>query len=391
MKNVTRVLHVLANLGAGGAERMAVHIVSGLNRQRFEGAVVALSPRFGSDLEQSLNESGVQVWHLGKGQGFDWRTYYRLHRVFREYKPHVLHTHVHVLRYALPLMFHLKPALMLHTVHNLAEQEVEPRARWLQRFAFQHGVIPVAVAHQVAVSIEHLYGIRSCRVIWNCVPTRVYADPQTPSPDWRAQHGFSEDAVLFVCVARFAAQKNHELLIKAFAHGPASDPKAHLVLAGEGRLRAQLQEQVNQMGLTSRIHFLGLRTDIPDVLGAGDVFVLSSDYEGNPLSVLEAMAAGLPIISTAVGGVPELFESGKEGLIVEPRDADGLTAAMITLLQHPEARRAMGAAAASRAREKFDVATMVRAYEKLYDNLRDDSRRQKGHHLFRDSMAPAGQ
>jgi glycosyltransferase involved in cell wall biosynthesis len=368
-----RVLHILANLGAGGAERMAVYIVRGLNRHRFEPAVVAFSGRVGSDLEQKLDEDGIKTWFLGKGPGFGWRTYHRLHRVFKEFRPDIVHTHVHVMRYAFPSLVYFKPRLMVHTVHNIAGREIEPRARWLQRLAYRQGVIPVAVAREVAASLERLYGIAGCRVVWNCIPTDLYASPQTTRASWRAKQGFSEEDILFVCVARFAPQKNHELLISAFDKGPASDPRARLVLAGEGALRAQVQERVNKLGLTSRVHFIGLRTDVPDVLGAADVFVLSSDYEGNPLAVIEAMAAGLPIASTAVGGVPELLENGKEGFIVQPGRAEQLSDAMVTLLKDDKLRRAMGAAAAARAKEKFDVSAMIRAYEELYSEISNPS------------------
>ena len=187
-----RVLHVLANLGgAGGAERMAVHIVLGLNSQRFEPAVVAYSGRYGSDLEHKLEAAGIKTWFLGKGPGFGWRTYGRLHRVFNEFRPDIVHTHVHVMRYAFPSLVYFKPRLMVHTVNNIAEQEIEPRARWLQRLAYRRGVIPVAVAREVAMSLERLYGIGGCRVVWNCIPTDLYASPQTPRAIWRAKQGFS--------------------------------------------------------------------------------------------------------------------------------------------------------------------------------------------------------
>ena len=376
-----RVLHVLANLGAGGAERMAVHIVQGLNRRRFEPAVVAFSGRYGTDLEQQLDQTGLKTWFLGKGPGFDARTFYRLHRVFKEFRPDIVHTHVHVMRYAFPSLAYFKPRLMIHTVNNIAECEIEPRARWLQRLAYRSGVIPVAVAREVATSLKRVYGIGNSLVVWNCIPTDLYASPQIPRDVWRAKQGFSDQDVLFVCVARFAPQKNHELLITAFAKGPASDPRAHLVLAGQGVLRAPLQVRVNQLGLTSRVHFLGLRTDIPDVLGAADIFALSSDYEGNPLSVIEAMAAGLPTVSTAVGGVPELLQNGKEGFIVQPGHPEELSEAMMILLGDPHLRRRMGAAAAARAKEKFDVSAMVRAYEELYDEI-DMPSRTWGHFHF---------
>jgi glycosyltransferase involved in cell wall biosynthesis len=206
---------------------------------------------------------------------------------------------------------------------------------------------------------------------------------------WRAKEGLGSEDILFVCVARFVPQKNHALLLKAFAEGPTSNPHAHLVLVGEGALREQLEQQAKNLGIADQVHFLGLRSDIPDALGAMDVFVLSSDYEGSPLSVIEAMASGLPIVSTAAGGVPDLFESGREGFIVRPRDVQGLSASMVFLLGNREARQSMGMAAARRARENFDVSRMVQAYERLYENLVHHSHRMNRESLLPESPMPA--
>src|SRR5712664_230892 len=306
--------------------------------------MVSLGGRSECDLDRMLEDAGVEVRYLGKPLGFDCRMYPRLHRVLRDCRPDVVHTHIQVLRYALPSMLRLKRVSLVHTVHNLAEREIEPRARWIHRYAFNHGVVPVAVAQQVAVSLKRVYGITGCRIVPNGIPTDSYAHPETARGKWREREGFRDTDVLFVCVARFSPQKNHALLLKAFAHGPASDPNAHLVLVGDGALREQLQELPKNLGLVGQIHFLGLRTDIPDVLGAMDVFALSSDWEGNPLSVMEAMASGLPILSTAVGGVPDLCASGREGLIVRPGDVQGLSDAMAWLLRNREARQSLGMA-----------------------------------------------
>lgn len=376
MKKI-KVVHVVPMLGPGGAERVAADIVTVLNRQRFEVAVVSIWRRVGCELESLLDKCGVHVEYLGKGWGFDGRTYHRLHRVLRELHPDVVHTHLHVLRYALPSLLLLKPAGVVHTVHNLAERETETRARCIQRYALNHGIVPVAVSEEVAISLNQLYGIRQCRVIPNGISQHRYANPQTARSKWRAREGFRDDQILFVCVARFAEQKNHALLLKAFAQGPASDPNAHLVLVGEGGLQEQLESQAEDLGVSRQVHFLGLRTDIPDVLGATDVFVLSSAWEGNPLSMMEAMAAGLPIVSTAVGGVPDLIANGREGFLVPPGDVKGFSGAMTFLLRDRETRRSMGTAAAQRAKENFDVSKMVRAYEQLYENLIDHMHRSR--------------
>jgi len=374
MKKI-KVVQIVPMLGPGGAERVAVHIVKGLNQQRYEVAVLSIWRRVGCDLEQMLDEFGTRVEYLGKGKGFDGRTYHKLHRFLRDFRPDIIHTHLHVLRYVLPSLFLLRNMLALHTVHNLAQREVEPRARYFQSYALNHGVVPVAVSDEVGLSVKQLYGLKQCRVIPNGIPTDEYAHPQVPRSEWRAREGFAENDVLFTCVARFARQKNHSLLLKTFAHGPGSNPNAHLVLVGDGDLRESLQEQAKDLGLTKQIHFLGLRTDIPDVLSASDVFVLSSDYEGNPLSVMEAMASGLPVVCTAAGGVPDLLTNGKEGLLHEVGDLEGLAASMTTLLMNSRKRQAMGMAAALRAKENFDVTKMIREYEQLYEEMINTSQR----------------
>lgn len=371
MKKI-KVVHIVPMLGPGGAERVAVHLVKGLNRQRFDPRVISIWHRVGCYLEKQLDEAGVPVEYLGKGPGFDGRTYRRLHRALRASRPQIVHTHLHVLRYALPSLLLLRGMSTLHTVHNLAEREVESRARCIQRYALSHGVVPVAVSQEVAASLKLLYGTKPCRVIPNGIPTGEYARPRISRNEWRAKQGFADSSVLFVCVARFAEQKNHALLLNAFAEGPAADPNAHLVLVGDGPLRSRLEAQARQLGVANKTHFLGLRTDIPETLGAMDVFVLSSDWEGNPLSVMEAMAAGLPIVSTAVGGVPALVSNGKEGFLEKQGDTRGFANSMSALLKSPETRHSMGAAAARRARENFDLSVMVQQYEDLYERLYDN-------------------
>lgn len=354
-------------LGPGGAERVVVDIATGLNRERFEAGVISIWRRTGCELESALDNSGVRVDYLGKGWGLDARTFYRLHRALRNFRPDVVHTHLQVLRYAFPSLLLHKPHLVVHTVHNLAEREVEPRAQYLQKYAFRHGVMPIAVSKEVSLSLKRLYAVAPSRVIANGIRTSHYANPQVRRQEWRARSGFNEAHVLFVCVARLMEQKNHSLLLKAFAQGPASDPRAQLLLAGDGPLDEKLQAQAESLGIARQVHFLGVRSDVADVLGASDVFVMSSDWEGNPLSVMEAMASGLPLVCTAAGGVPDLFANGREGFLVQPGDGRGLANSMAFLLTSAESRLAMGAAGARRAKEYYDVSRMVRAYEQLYE------------------------
>src|SRR5260370_33544838 len=222
--NRIRVVHIVPMLSPGGAERVAVHILRGLDRQRYEPSIISFTGRLNCDLDRLLEEAGIEVRYLGKRPGFDYRMYYRLPPVLNELKPDIVHTHLHVFRYALPFLHLRKKASVLHTVHNLAEREIEPGLRWLQRYALKNGIVPVAVAEEVADSLGRLYGIQRCRVISNGIPTEQYARPQIPRKEWPALGGVAESDDIYFSVGRFFPQKNNSALIAALAPAARLDP-----------------------------------------------------------------------------------------------------------------------------------------------------------------------
>lgn len=361
-----KVLHILPGLGSGGAERMAVNLMRTLDREQFEVGAISLFDPLGTELDGLLARDGIPVSYLGKRRGFDPRLFERVARALERFRPQVVHTHSYVLRYALPCMLYRRIPAMIHTVHNLAEREVDWSGRLIHRVAFRRGVLPVAIAQEVADSVCRFYGIDGFPLIPNGIPVGAFRRPPIEREEWRRKEGFARTDVLFACVAGLRPQKNPALLLKSFARSPASDPRAHLLMVGRGKLRPELEGQIDALGLQEQVHVLGMRFDIPEILNAADVFVLSSDYEGNPLSVMEAMAAGKPVVCTAVGGVPELVENGVCGMLVPQRDAEALARAMRYMLANPNARASMGSASAGRAIERFDSAVMTAAYENLY-------------------------
>jgi glycosyltransferase involved in cell wall biosynthesis len=371
-----RVLHVVTDFRSGGAERVAANLLRTSDPEQFDVGAITLRGPFGSALERTLAGDGIPVWYMGKEIGFDPVVLAQVTRTIEHFQPQVLHTHTYALRYAfLHVLFRRVPVLV-HTVHNLAEREIQWYGRWLHWLAFRRGVVPVAIASEVADSIRRVYGFSEFPVIPNGIPVDTFRRPSIDRERWRKEEGFAPTDVLFVCVAGLRPQKNPTLLLEAFHRGPASDPRTHLLFAGTGSLKSKLERQISALSLQERVHLLGQRSDIPELLNAADVFVLSSDYEGNPLAVLEAMAAGKPMISTAVGGVPELVEGGC-GLLVPPQDIKALARAMRHLLESPEARKSMGEASARRAVERFDLRVMTEAYEDLYRRLIMKSRSQR--------------
>jgi hypothetical protein len=169
-------------------------------------------------------------------------------------------------------------------------------------------------------------------------------------------------------VARLEPQKNPLGLIEAFARAFGDSPRGRLLLAGDGSLREATREACARLGVTGRVHFLGVRTDVVELLAACDLFALSSHFEGSPLSVMEAMAAGLPVVATAVGGVPELVADGQTGLLVPPGDVRSFADALTCLAGNPGRRCEMAMAAVPRA-AAFSVDAMAARYAALFERL----------------------
>ena len=366
------VFQIIASLVPAGAERLVAHLLEYIDREQFSPVCICLGDPVGSHLEARVQQLGIPLYFLGKGDKMSLAVLRKLDALFRQYRPVVVHTHLLALNYAYPLMIRYRTPARVYTVHNLAEKDIGLRtAPMVRALAFRYrigGVVPVAIAEEVRASIQQLYGYPDPPLIPNGIPTDEYAPDSDKRTWWRQAHGIEPRATVVTHIGRFAVQKNHALLVEAFAQVRADAP-LYLLLVGGGELENAVREQVAGLGLQGRVRFLGVRADVADILRASDMFVLSSRWEGNPLSVMEAMAAGLPVVSTAVGGVPELVREGVTGLLVPSEDAGALAQAMQALVDDPVRRQAMGAAARRHAVAHFDIRHTVRGYEQLYERL----------------------
>lgn len=331
-----RVLQVIATLKRAGAETLVDSLVRRLDRRRFEPAIAALY-----DATSQEYDPPVRTWRLGKQRGFDARMFSRLRDVMDEFRPDIVHTHSYVMRYTLPVA----RCKQVHTVHNLARKEVDWPGRMIHRVGFRLGVKPVAVAESVARSFEDEYGFRPV-VIPNGIDVSRFHRPEAREA-WRRANGFGPEQTLIVCVARLEPQKNPLALVRALPSG------CELLLAGDGSLRGELE------GI-DHVHLLGVRTDLPELLAACDVFAIASQWEGHPLAVMEAMAAGLPVVATAVGGVPEIV--GEAGLLCPPMQLDDALRAAL------QRRHQLAAAALARA-QSFDICRTVQRYAELFEQI----------------------
>jgi glycosyltransferase involved in cell wall biosynthesis len=358
-----QILQVIPSLDVGGAERMVLLLARELATLGQDISVVSLFDPTSTWMEADLRAAGIPLYFLGKRPGLDLRMIPRLARLLQKLQPDIVHTHLHVLKYLLPAQLSWRRCRVVHTLHNLAEHEIERSGQLFQQVAFRSGVMPVAIGTAVAQSLRRVYHMEARHIIPNGIPVSQFQLPPETRSLLRQELGLSDDQVVFLSAGRLNRQKNQALLIDAFI--AANLPNSCLLLAGEGDLRPSLE----QKAAGAPVRFLGVRKDIPKLMAASDVFVLSSSWEGNPLVVMEAMASGLPVVATSVGCVPELLESGG-GILVSDGDCKAMTEAFCQLASSPENRRDIGRTGAQEALRRFDTRTMANSYLALYQKLR---------------------
>lgn len=370
--SASHIVQLIPTLSVGGAERIVALLAREQQAAGHRVTVVVLGASTGSFIEEGLQQDGVEVVFLDKGPGLEVGVVGRLGQALRRLQPDTVHTHLHVLKYLLPTRVVHRPGALVHTIHNMAEDEAVATDRAVQQVAFRYRVAPVAIGGAVADSVRRVYGLEPAATIANGIEVERFAGQRSERAAVRAELGVSDDTTMLLAVGRLSMQKNHALLLEAVADSRLDS--THLFIAGDGELRGELEADIAARGLSDRVMLLGIRRDVPRLLAAADAFVMSSRFEGNPLSVMEAMAAGLPILSTDVGCVGELTQGGC-GRLVPPGDAEALAEALVDATLDPARRRSWGDNALQSARERFDVAVMARGYLTLYKRLSSMSRR----------------
>ncbi|WP_203883094.1 glycosyltransferase [Planotetraspora kaengkrachanensis] len=359
-----RVCEVTKTLDLGGVE---VLLVERLLKAR-EGIVnyTVICLRASTDeLIQRLRSAGITVIDLTAGPRP--LVYARLVTAVRRVAPHVLNVHspapLIVLRPFVRLA-RKRPALV-STVHN----ERWPKTMYLDRLTRWLDDCTVAVSPLVARS-RAVIGAR--RVL-----TRMHGVDVQGQRWWaarasllRRELNLPEDSFLFACVANFRPQKNHRLLLQAAAEVVRRRPDAVFALAGDGPLRDEVVRDVEARGLGDHVRVLGRLPRAARLVAAADLLVLSSDHEGLPVVVMEALAAGVPVVSTRVGGVPDLIASGRNGILTEPGSAGALAEAMLRGME-PQTHRELRAGALASA-ESVDMAGTAEWFEELYAELARD-------------------
>jgi glycosyltransferase involved in cell wall biosynthesis len=364
-----RVLVLIKGLGRGGAEQLLASAAPHLDRSRFRYEVAYLLP-WKNALVGELERHGLAVTCLAGGRGVAWAL--RLASLVRERDIDLVHAH---LPYAaiggrLALAGPGRPRLV-YTEHNVW-QSYKPATYWANLLTFARTDHVFAVSDVVRASVRYPRGLR-----WRRLPPleTLYhgLDPmaveRAPAPDGvREELGIPAHAPVVGTVANFRHTKGHGYLLRAAELVRRTVPDVRFLLVGQGPLEAEVRRESDRLGLGGTVIFAGFREDVPRLTAAIDVFALSSLHEGLSIALMEAMALGKPPVVTSVGGLPELVEDRRHGLLVPPADAPALAAGIVTVLQDPALRARLGEAARQRAAD-FDIRTAVRRMEEVYAGL----------------------
>jgi len=364
-----KIVQVVQNLNYGGMERVLADIVSGLDRARFEPHVLVLQylGRFAEGLER------VAGLHVAPSMT-RWSMLHpaALIRWLRTLAPHIVHTHSGVWYKASLAARGAGVPRVIHTEHG--RHVPDPwSARLMDRRASRRTDWVVAVSEAVAAQLRSRVVADSRRVV--VIPNGIATAQFAQAGDrhrLRRELGVDERCLVIGSIGRLEPVKGYDVMLDAFAALRRRWPGGNdvlLVLAGDGSERAALQARAARLDISASVRLLGWRDDVHDLHAGFDLFTIASRSEGMSISLLEAMAAGLCPLVTNVGGNAEVLGPEQRELLVPSEDPAALAAAWHRLLTDPARRGEAARAAQKRARERFDVAQMVRQYERLYEGL----------------------
>ncbi len=355
------VAHVVLTLDHGGLEYLAIQMSEHLQRRGIRSPIVVLTE---GALIGEARRRGIDTFVMHKRRGFDVRLILALRRLIRSQGIDVLHTH----NFA-PLIYGSPAARLcgigtVNTRHGRAALMTNPLI-----WALTDRVVAVSEDARRELVRHNRIRADKIRVIINAIDLTGYKAETPRSAEGRRELGIPDGVPVCGIVGRLSPEKDHRTLLVAFDTLRQSGSSAHLVIVGGGPLEGELKSLAQSLGLAARVHFLGFRSDVAELLPLFDLFVLSSTEEGISLTLIEAMAAGRPIVATRVGGNPEVVVHGETGLLVEAGQPAALAAALGSLLGDPDMRTRMGRRGREVALQRFDIERLIDEYQAIYNEI----------------------
>ena len=353
-----KIMQVIPYFCFGGAETMCENLTYALRDLGHDVMVVSLYDDQ-TPIACRMEAAGIRIRYLDKKLGLDLSMVPKLITIMKQERPDAVHTHLDVIKYAAMAAKLSGVSRCVHTVHSVAHKEAEGILQKIINRTYYHlgWTVPIALSDEIQETISDFYGLKKEKIpvirngldLSKCMVKEDYA-LGTP--------------IRLIHVGRFDVPKNHAGLLRSFGKLLETYPDCRLQLLGDGDLRQEMETLAADLKIADKVQFDGMQANVYPYLQNADLFVLPSIYEGNPMSIIEAMGTGLPIVATEVGGIPDMIRNRETGLLV-PCEEDAFCKACIELLDDEALRSALGKQAKQDS-VRFSAACMAQQYCEVY-------------------------
>ncbi|MBL8049949.1 MAG: glycosyltransferase [Anaerolineales bacterium] len=369
------LVYLIDGLGWGGAERLMIPILSNIDRQHFTTRVCVLQDINGNPIAKELRDLGITVDLLPVRYLRDFTASTRIINYLRDVKADLLHAQLEFSTVLGGIAAKWLGIPSVVTLHTLPSQEEGLKSRLhlaLENFMLRHffdSIISVSKETQRFYKQTAKIPDKKSNVIYNGVDVTHYSTTLPNRSTTLKELGIPSTATVIITVAVLRELKGIQYMIRAMPSLSDAQPQIYYLVVGGGEYYEPLQDEVKKAGVHEKVVFTGARKDIPALMTASDLFVLPTLTEALPTVLAEAMALGLPILASRVGGVPEMIQEDINGKLIEPADPQTLAAVCLEMLKDPQRLRQMGNAGRKIAEEKFNIKTQVQQLQNLYLRL----------------------
>lgn len=360
-----KILHLIETSGPGGAEKMLISLVEHLDKNQYRSVICLLKDGW---LNTQLQRRGFETFIVPQPHSIDFGWLLKLKTRIKNMGIHLMHAHEFAMNTYASLLSVITGVPVIATVHGKNYYW----ERWWRRLAYRfvsRQTTMVAVSEDIKKFLMQKCGIKNDRIIvvHNGIDLDLYR-PEGEKREWtRRELCIRNGQPVVGTIGNLYPVKGHTYLLKAIAIVKIMFPTVRLLIAGRGRMLGKLLNESQTLGIQDHVIFLGFREDTASLLQAIDLFVLPSISEGLPLSVLEAMACGKPVIATNVGGLPEVVVDGQSGFLVSSENPESLAKRMMLLLGYKSLSDQFGRVGRARVEKEFSLGSMVQKYQGLYE------------------------
>jgi len=360
-----KVIQVIPSMNVGGREKVVLDILENLNRDRFDLELVCLGDE--GTMYDRFKATEVPIWFFRKKPGFKPGMFLDLYKFFKKHHYHIVHSHnPGAFIYSAVASCLAGTSVLINSEHGYGS-EISWRKKNVESVLANRCYLTLAVSNDLRnlLAARPFCDAGKVQTLYNGIDVVKYTS-STMRYVVRSSLGISNRQILIGTVGRLAAVKDYKTLIRGFEIFHRSFPESRLVIVGEGGEKEALTQLSNELALNDKILFTGERNDIPDLLSGMDIFVLSSVSEGISITLLESMAAQLPVVATAVGGNVEVVEDGLTGLLVPAQNPDKIAEALVSLCESESMSHSFGESGKKRVEKYFSIQHMIEKLEIIY-------------------------